>query len=77
MVPVVLLTDGFLGNGSEPWRVPRMDELPAINPRKANNAELFKAYSRDAETLAREWAVPGMAGFEHRIGGLEKKCAAL
>ena len=72
MVPVVLLTDGFLGNGSEPWRVPTMDELPPITPRKATNPELFKPYNRDPETLAREWAVPGMEGFQHRIGGLEK-----
>lgn len=75
MVPVVLLTDGFLGNGSEPWRVPTMDELPSITPRKATNPELFKPYGRDQETLAREWAVPGMDGFQHRIGGLEKNAA--
>ena len=72
MVPVVLLTDGFLGNGSEPWRVPTMDELPPITPRKATNPELFKPYNRDPETLARDWAIPGMEGFEHRLGGLEK-----
>ena len=75
MVPVVLLTDGFLGNGSEPWRVPTMDELPPITPHKATNPELFKAYSRDPKTLAREWAIPGMEGFQHRIGGLEKNIA--
>ena len=72
MVPVVLLTDGFLGNGSEPWRVPSMDELPPITPRIAKDAADFKAYRRDAATLAREWAFPGMDGFQHRIGGLEK-----
>ncbi len=72
MVPVVLLTDGFLGNGSEPWRVPTMDELPPIKPRFAKNSETFKAYARDPETFAREWAIPGMEGFQHRIGGLEK-----
>ncbi|MFV0291281.1 MAG: 2-oxoacid:acceptor oxidoreductase subunit alpha [Mangrovibacterium sp.] len=72
MVPVVLLTDGFLGNGSEPWRIPSMDELPAISVPKAKLAETFKAYRRDAQTLSREWAFPGMKGFEHRIGGLEK-----
>jgi 2-oxoglutarate ferredoxin oxidoreductase subunit alpha len=72
MVPVVLLTDGFLGNGSEPWRIPLMEELPSITPRRATNPELYKAYSRDPETYAREWAVPGMEGFQHRIGGLEK-----
>lgn len=75
MVPVVLLTDGFLGNGSEPWRVPTMDELPPITPHKATNPELFKAYGRDPKTLAREWAIPGMEGFQHRIGGLEKNIA--
>ncbi len=75
MVPVVLLTDGFLGNGSEPWRVPSISELPSIKPRIAKNPELFKAYRRDPETLAREWAIPGMEGFQHRIGGLEKNIA--
>lgn len=75
MVPVVLLTDGFLGNGSEPWRVPLMEELPPITPRIATNPETFKPYSRDPETLAREWAIPGMEGYQHRIGGLEKNLA--
>jgi 2-oxoglutarate ferredoxin oxidoreductase subunit alpha len=72
MVPVILLTDGFLGNGSEPWKIPSMAELPEIKPRIAKNPATFKAYSRDPETLSRSWAFPGMAGFEHRIGGLEK-----
>ncbi len=72
MVPVVLMTDGFLGNGSEPWRIPSMDELPPITPRRAKDAATFKAYNRDENILSREWAVPGMKGFEHRIGGLEK-----
>lgn len=72
MVPVVLLTDGFLGNGSEPWRVPTMDELPPITPRIATNPDGFNPYSRDPETLARTWAYPGMEGFQHRVGGLEK-----
>ena len=72
MVPVVLLTDGFLGNGSEPWKIPAMKELPEIKTRMAKDASLFKAYRRDGETLAREWAIPGMEGFQHRIGGLEK-----
>ncbi|MGE4586001.1 MAG: 2-oxoacid:acceptor oxidoreductase subunit alpha [Mangrovibacterium sp.] len=72
MVPVVLLTDGFLGNGSEPWRIPSMEELPAINPRLAVDAEKFKAYARDPESYSREWAIPGQAGFQHLIGGLEK-----
>lgn len=72
MVPVLLLTDGFLGNGSEPWKIPVMADLPTITPRIAKDADDFKAYKRDENTLAREWAFPGMKGFEHRIGGLEK-----
>jgi len=72
MVPVILLTDGFLGNGSEPWRVPSMSELPEITPRIAKDSKEFKPYKRDEDILAREWAFPGMDGFQHRIGGLEK-----
>ncbi|NOY96292.1 MAG: 2-oxoacid:acceptor oxidoreductase subunit alpha [Chlorobi bacterium] len=72
MVPVILLTDGFLGNGSEPWRIPKIADLPDITPRIAKDASKFKAYARDEKTLSREWAFPGMVGFEHRIGGLEK-----
>lgn len=72
MIPVILLTDGFLGNGSEPWRIPKMADLPSITPRIAKDSTQFKAFKRDIDTLAREWAFPGMAGFEHRIGGLEK-----
>jgi 2-oxoglutarate/2-oxoacid ferredoxin oxidoreductase subunit alpha len=72
MVPVVLLTDGFLGNGSEPWKVPMMSELPDITPRIAKNPQTYKPYNRDEKTLAREWAIPGTPGFQHRIGGLEK-----
>jgi len=75
MVPVVLLTDGFLGNGSEPWRIPKLAELASITPRIAINPETFKPYSRDAQTLARDWAFPGMDGYQHRIGGLEKDAA--
>jgi len=72
MVPVILLTDGFLGNGTEPWKITKMSELPSITPRIAKDASTFKAYKRDSEILSREWAFPGMKGFEHRIGGLEK-----
>ncbi|HPR32927.1 MAG TPA: 2-oxoacid:acceptor oxidoreductase subunit alpha [Prolixibacteraceae bacterium] len=72
MTPVLLLTDGFLGNGSEPWKIPSMAEMPSITPRIAKDPSRFKAYRRLDETLAREWAFPGMEGFEHRIGGLEK-----
>jgi 2-oxoglutarate/2-oxoacid ferredoxin oxidoreductase subunit alpha len=72
MTPVILLTDGFLGNGSEPWKIPSMAEMPPITIRRAKDAATFKPYRRADETLAREWAIPGMEGFEHRIGGLEK-----
>ncbi len=72
MVPVVLLTDGFLGNGTEPWKVPSIAELPPITPRIAKDSSVFKPYRRDEKTLAREWAIPGTEGFQHRIGGLEK-----
>jgi 2-oxoglutarate/2-oxoacid ferredoxin oxidoreductase subunit alpha len=72
MVPVILLTDGFLGNGSEPFKVPKVSELPPIVPRFAKDALTYKAYQRDENTLARDWAIPGIPGFEHRIGGLEK-----
>lgn len=75
MVPVVLLTDGFLGNGSEPWKIPSMAELPDIKPRFAKDPATFKAYARDSGILAREWAFPGMEGFQHRVGGLEKNIA--
>jgi 2-oxoglutarate/2-oxoacid ferredoxin oxidoreductase subunit alpha len=77
--PVMLLSDGYLANGSEPWRIPDIDELPAIDPAFAtttnhgdgDDAE-FWPYLRDDETLARPWAIPGTPGLEHRIGGLEK-----
>ncbi len=72
MVPVILLTDGFLGNGSEPFRIPKVSELPPIVPRFAKDASNYNAYQRDENTLARDWAIPGIPGFEHRIGGLEK-----
>ncbi len=72
MVPVILLTDGFLGNGSEPWRIPAMSELPEIQANIAKVADNYKPYARDAQSLARQWAFPGMKGFAHRIGGLEK-----
>lgn len=75
MVPVILLTDGFLGNGSEPWKIPSMAGMPDITPRIAANPGEYKPYQRDANTLARDWAFPGMDGFAHRIGGLEKNIA--
>ena len=73
--PVLLLSDGYLANGSEPWPVPDAASLPVIEPGFAtepNHDGEFWPYLRDPETLARPWAVPGTAGLEHRIGGLEK-----
>jgi 2-oxoglutarate ferredoxin oxidoreductase subunit alpha len=72
MTPTVFLSDGYLGTGSEPWRVPHPDDLPRIEVNFATDPETFKPYARDPETLARPWAVPGTPGLEHRIGGLEK-----
>jgi len=78
--PVILLSDGYLANGAEPWKLPDLDALPAIEPDFASapnhvdddGTETFWPYIRDAETLARPWAPPGLPGLEHRIGGLEK-----
>jgi 2-oxoglutarate ferredoxin oxidoreductase subunit alpha len=74
--PVMLLSDGYLANGSEPWRVPEQGTLPTINPAQAKAEDFgdgeFEPYRRDPDTLARPWAVPGTTGLEHRIGGLEK-----
>ncbi|NMC37227.1 MAG: 2-oxoacid:acceptor oxidoreductase subunit alpha [Bacteroidales bacterium] len=73
MTPVILLTDGYLANGTEPWKMPEMSELPAINPPFAAAGEVpFLPYKRDEEKLVRSWALPGTPGLEHRIGGLEK-----
>ena len=72
MTPVLLLTEGFLGNGSEPWLIPSMKDYPKINVPFAQPNVPYKPFHRDPETLARKWAVPGMAGCEHRVGGLEK-----
>jgi 2-oxoglutarate ferredoxin oxidoreductase subunit alpha len=72
MVPVIYMSDGYLGNGSEPWRIPAMDELPKLEWSYAQKTDDFSPYLRNPETLARVWAVPGQAGLEHRIGGLEK-----
>jgi 2-oxoglutarate ferredoxin oxidoreductase subunit alpha len=78
--PVLLLSDGMLANGSEPWRIPEVVDLPTIDPDFATapnhtnkkGTQEFWPYLRDEETLARPWAVPGTAGLEHRVGGLEK-----
>lgn len=73
MTPVLLLSDGYLGTGTEPWTVPDLDSLPDIQPQFATDPEGFEPYMRDPVTLARPWAVPGTPGLEHRIGGLEKE----
>ena len=72
MTPVMLLSDGYLGNGAEPFRVPAVESLKPFPVRHAAPSKDFLPYSRDPETLARPWAVPGTPGLEHRIGGLEK-----
>jgi 2-oxoglutarate ferredoxin oxidoreductase subunit alpha len=73
MTPVVLLTDGYIANGSEPWLIPDPDALPPIDLNRVTKAAgEFLPYERNPETLARPWAKPGMPGLEHRIGGLEK-----
>jgi 2-oxoglutarate ferredoxin oxidoreductase subunit alpha len=73
MTPVLLLSDSYLANGTEPWRIPEMKDLPKINPPFADPSETpFLPYKRDIYKLARSWAIPGIPGLEHRIGGLEK-----
>ena len=73
MVPVIVLSDGYLANGAEPWRIPEVAELPAIPVTFRTDPAGFRPYERDPHTLARPWAVPGTPGLEHRIGGLEKQ----
>ena len=76
MTPVILLSEGFLGNGSEPWLIPSMSEYPDIKPPFATGAlapgEKFHPFERDPETMVPRWAIPGQKGYEHRVGGLEK-----
>jgi len=73
LTPVILLTDGFLANGSEPWKIINMNDLPEIKvPKAAEGTVNYKPYKRDAEKLVRQWAIPGMKGMEHRLGSLEK-----
>jgi 2-oxoglutarate ferredoxin oxidoreductase subunit alpha len=79
--PVIVLSDGYLANGAEPWRLPDLDALPTVDPNFATEPNhtgpdgqpVFWPYIRDDETLARPWAPPGPPGLEHRIGGLEKE----
>ena len=79
--PVIVLSDGYLANGSEPWKIPEVATLPTIDPKFTTvpnatddkGAEVYHPYQRDPETLARDWAIPGTPGLDHRIGGLEKE----
>ena len=73
MLPVIILSDGYLANGAEPWRIPTASELPEIPVKFETNPENFQPYRRDPETLSRPWALPGTPGLEHRVGGLEKE----
>jgi 2-oxoglutarate ferredoxin oxidoreductase subunit alpha len=72
VTPVAYLSDAFLATGAEPWRIPSIAELPDIRVANETDPATFRPYARDAHTLARQWAVPGTPGLEHRIGGLEK-----
>ncbi len=73
MTPVILLTDGYIANGSAPWKIQTVAEMPDIKPRTVKETdENWQPYRRDKDTLARDWAVPGTPGMEHRVGGLEK-----
>jgi 2-oxoglutarate/2-oxoacid ferredoxin oxidoreductase subunit alpha len=73
LVPVIFLSDGYLGNGAEPWRIPQVSALPKIEVHFRTDPEGFQPYMRDPETLARPWVRPGTPGLEHRIGGLAKE----
>jgi 2-oxoglutarate ferredoxin oxidoreductase subunit alpha len=77
MTPVIVLSDGYLANGAEPWRVPDFDNLPSIEVKYATEANgpdgVFYPYARNETTGARPWAIPGTPGLEHRVGGLEKQ----
>ena len=76
MTPVIFLSDGYIANGAEPWKFPESKDLPEIEVNFKNelgdHEEIFQPYLRD-EKLVRAWAIPGFAGLEHRVGGLEKQ----
>jgi 2-oxoglutarate/2-oxoacid ferredoxin oxidoreductase subunit alpha len=72
MTPVILLTDGYLANGAEPWKIPQVEDLPKFPVAFRTDPEGFHPFLRDENTLARPWAIPGTPGLVHRIGGLEK-----
>jgi 2-oxoglutarate/2-oxoacid ferredoxin oxidoreductase subunit alpha len=73
MVPVIVLSDGYLANGAEPWHIPSLADLPEFPVHFETNPKDFMPYRRDPKTLARPWAIPGTPGLEHRIGGIEKQ----
>lgn len=73
MTPVIVLSDGYIANGAEPWKIPDLDSIKSIQVDFAKDPEKFAPYSRNNDTLARMWAIPGTPGLEHRIGGLEKE----
>jgi len=72
MTPVFILSSGYIANGAEPWKLPNISDLPEIKVTHPGPGDHFEPYLRDGKTLARKWALPGTAGLEHRIGGLEK-----
>ena len=72
MTPVILLTDGYIANGSEPWKIKSINDMPNIKTRRIDQNSESNPFDRDNDTLARGWAIPGTPGLEHRIGGLEK-----
>ena len=72
MIPVILLSDGYIANGSEPWKIPNVDTLPEIDNQIIKNKQDFLPFKHDNQHLARPWALPGTPGLEHRVGGLEK-----
>ena len=72
MIPVILLSDGYIANGSEPWKIPDIDSLPEIETRLTKKKEGFAPFQHDNPNLSRPWALPGTPGMEHRVGGLEK-----
>ncbi len=73
MVPVIILSDGYLANGAEPWKIPNAHDIPEFHVNFTSDAENFQPYRRDPVTLSRPWAIPGTPGLEHRVGGLEKQ----
>ncbi|HEY0703758.1 MAG TPA: 2-oxoacid:acceptor oxidoreductase subunit alpha [Candidatus Acidoferrales bacterium] len=73
MVPVIILSDGYLANGAEPWKIPTVEDLPKIEVKYETEPVGFQPYKRNPDTLARPWAIPGTPGLEHRIGGIEKQ----